>query len=39
MNLLKKLTQNLDKEKLTNAILILFIITLSVIYKLNKLSQ
>lgn len=38
MNLLKKLTQRLDKDKVTDAFLILFIITLSVIYKLNKLS-
>lgn len=38
MNLLKRLTQNLDKDKVTDALLILFIITLSVIYKLNKLT-
>lgn len=38
MNLIKKLTQKVDKEKLTDSLLILTIIILSVVYKLHKMQ-
>jgi hypothetical protein len=36
MNLLKKLTRNVDQHKLVDAALLLAIVVMTVIYKMNK---
>ena len=36
MNLLRKLTQRVDQQKLIDALLIVSIIVMAVVYKLNK---
>lgn len=36
MNLLRKLTQRVDNQRLIDALLILSILVLTVVYKLNK---
>lgn len=36
MNLLRKLTQRVDNQKLIDALLVLSIVVMAVVYKLNK---
>ena len=36
MNLLRKLTQRVDNQKVVDALLILSIVVMAVVYKLNK---